>query len=196
LLFGGFNLAFFPMHIVGMMGMPRRVYTYPAGMGWDMLNMISTVGAFIVAAALLLFVANVLVSLKRGEAAGADPWRASSLEWATSSPPPAYNFAHIPIVSSRTPLWDDPIQLPVATGLKVESRELLLTTVLEAVPDVREPSPDPSIWPFVAALSTTALFIGSIFTPAAVVWLSIPTAAALIAWFWPKAGGALEEGGA
>jgi cytochrome c oxidase subunit 1 len=194
LLFAGFNIAFFPMHLLGMMGMPRRVYTYPAGMGWDTLNMISTVGAFIVAAALLLFVGNVLFSLKRGPAAGPDPWQASSLEWATSSPPPTYNFAHIPVVSSRTPLWDDPLQTPVATGLRVEHRELLLTTVLDAVPDVREPSPDPSLWPFLAALSTTALFIGSIFTPWAVVWLSIPTAAALIAWFWPKPGGALERG--
>jgi cytochrome c oxidase subunit I+III len=194
LLFAGFNIAFFPMHIVGMMGMPRRVYTYPAGMGWDMLNMISTIGAFITAAAVLLFVVNALVSLKRGRTAGSDPWGAPSLEWAVSSPPPAYNFAHIPTVSSRTPLWDDPGQTAVASGLRVEHRENLLTTVLDAIPDVREPSPDPSVWPFVAALSTTALFIGSIFTPWAVVWLSIPTAAALIAWFWPKPGGALEEG--
>jgi cytochrome c oxidase subunit I+III len=176
--------------------MPRRVYTYPAGMGWDMLNMISTVGAFITAAAVLLFVVNVLVSLKKGRPAGPDPWQASSLEWATSSPPPAYNFAHIPTVSSRTPLWDAPEGLPVATGLSAERREILLTTVLDAVPDVREPSPDPVIWPFVAAVATTALFIGSIFTPWALVWLSIPTAAALIAWFWPKPGGALEERGA
>jgi cytochrome c oxidase subunit 1 len=163
-------------------------------MGWDMLNMISTVGAFITAAAVLLFVANVLVSLKRGPVAGPDPWEGSSLEWSVSSPPPVYNFAHIPMVSSRTPLWDNREHMPVATGLRAERRENLLTTVLEAIPDVREPSPDPSVWPFVAALSTTALFIGSIFTPWAVVWLSIPTAAALIAWFWPKPGEALEEG--
>jgi cytochrome c oxidase subunit I len=194
LLFAGFNIAFFPMHLVGMMGMPRRVYTYPAGMGWDLLNMISTVGAFIVAAALLLFVLNVLVSVKRGPLAGSDPWQASSLEWATSSPPPVYNFANIPVVSSRTPLWDEPAGLAVATGLAVERREILLTTVLDAVPDVREPSPDPSIWPFASAVATTALFIASIFTPWALVWLSIPTAAALVAWFWPKPGGALEAG--
>jgi cytochrome c oxidase subunit I+III len=194
LLFAGFNIAFFPMHIVGMMGMPRRVYTYPAGMGWDMLNMISTVGAFMTAAAVLMFVANALVSLKKGQAAGPDPWEASSLEWATSSPPPVYNFAHIPIVSSRTPLWDDAGRLPVATGLKAEYREHLLTTVLDALPDLREPSPDPSVWPFVAAVATTILFISSIFTPWALVTLSIPVAAALVAWFWPKPGGALEEG--
>jgi heme/copper-type cytochrome/quinol oxidase subunit 1 len=143
----------------------------------------------------LLFVVNVVASLRSGHRAGADPWQASSLEWATSSPPPSYNFAHIPTVASRTPIWDDPERTPVVTGLKVEHRELLLTTVLDALPDVREPSPDPSIWPFVAALATTALFIGSIFTPWAVVWLSIPTAAALIAWFWPKPGSSLEERG-
>ncbi|MEA3008941.1 MAG: cytochrome c oxidase subunit [Sphingomonadales bacterium] len=194
LLFAGFNIAFFPMHFLGMMGMPRRVYTYPAGMGWDQLNMIATVGAFITAAAVLLFVLNALVSLKRGRVAGADPWGGSSLEWAVSSPPPAYNFAHIPVISSRTPLWDAPSGMPVATGLAVEHRELLLTSVLDAVPDVREPSVDPSPWPFIAAISTTALFIASIFTPWALVWLSIPTAATLIAWFWPKPGGALEAG--
>jgi cytochrome c oxidase subunit 1 len=185
-IFLGFQLAFAPMHWSGILGMPRRVYTYPAGLGWEETNMLSTVGAFVVAFAFLMFVANILLSLRRGAAAGDNPWDASGLEWATSSPPPAYNFPHIPVVNSRTPLWDNRGQLPVMTGLRVDDRELLVTTVMEARPDVREPSPMPSIWPFVAALSTTALFVSSIFTPWAVVVGTVPTAAALAAWFWPK----------
>ena len=186
LLFAGFNITFFPMHITGMIGMPRRVYTYPAGMGWDALNMLSTIGSFILAISLIMFLVNGWLSLRGGKIAGANPWDASSLEWATSSPPPPYNFAHVPTVSSRTPLWDNRDHLPVMTGLRVHHREQLLTTVMEAKPDLREPSPNPSIWPLISALCVTGLFIGSIFTPWAVVWGAIPVTIALTAWFWPK----------
>ncbi|MFD1612476.1 cytochrome c oxidase subunit I [Sphingomonas tabacisoli] len=187
LLFVGLNLTFMPMHWIGLMGMPRRVYTYPADMGWGTLNFVSTVGAFIIAVAVLLFVLNVVLSWSRGVHAGPNPWGGASLEWATTSPPPPYNFAHIPIVSSRTPLWDAEGALPVASGLKVDERETVLTTVIDAEPDIREPAPGPTIWPFVSAIFTTALFIGSIFTPWAIVWGSIPVAIALVFWFWPKA---------
>jgi cytochrome c oxidase subunit 1 len=186
LVFLGFQLAFFPMHFLGLMGMPRRVYTYPAGIGWDTLNMLATIGAFVVALALLLFVANAMLSLLRGAVAGANPWDAAGLEWATASPPPHYNFAHIPVVSSRTPLWDDRGHFPVMTGLRVDDRELLLTSVTEARPDVREPSAMPSIWPFWSAIATTILFVASIFTPWAVPIGAVPVAAALVGWFWPK----------
>ena len=164
--------------------MPRRVYTYPAGMGWDMLNLLSTIGAFILALGVLIFVLNIVLSLRGGAIAGDNPWGAASLEWATHSPPPSYNFAHIPAVTSHTPLWEE--TRPCFSGLRVEERELLLTTAVEAEPDIREPSPKPAIWPLVAALATTLLFIWSIFSPWAVVWGSIPTAIALIFWFWPK----------
>jgi cytochrome c oxidase subunit 1 len=193
LLFVGFNLTFMPMHWTGILGMPRRVYTYPADMGWDMLNLTSTIGAFIVALSVLMFVLNGLVSLRRGAVAGANPWAGGTLEWATTSPPPPYNFAHIPVVASRTPLWDEKGRLTVATGLRVEDRETLLTTAVDAVPDLREPSPVPTIWPLLAALATTALFVGSIFTPWAVVWGAIPVAITLTFWFWPKGGGPNEE---
>jgi cytochrome c oxidase subunit 1 len=187
IVFTGFHVAFFPMHITGMMGMPRRVYTYPAGMGWDDLNLISTVGAFALAAGLALFLANILLSLRRGVAAGPNPWDAPSLEWSVSSPPPPYNFAHIPAVSSRTPLWQEAReQLPVMTGLRVDERELLLTSVIDAHPSLREPSPEPSIWPLLAATVVGVTFIGAMFTPWAVVAGGVPIAAALTAWFWPK----------
>jgi len=179
-----FHLTFFPMHYLGIMGMPRRVYTYPAGMGWDTLNLISSIGAFLFAGGVMVFVGNALWSLKRGEAAPADPWTAHGLEWTTSSPPAPYNFAHIPVVTSATPLWDP--ERPVTRGLRVEDREVLLTTVFEARPDLREPSPMPTLWPMIAALATTVLFVCSIFTPWAIVIGSVPVGVALIAWFWPK----------
>jgi cytochrome c oxidase subunit I len=185
-LFLGFQLAFAPMHWSGIMGMPRRVYTYPDGLGLSQMNMLSTVGAFVVATGVLMFTLNALASMRRGRIAEANPWDASGLEWATDSPPAPYNFAHIPVVESRTPLWDNREHLPVMTGLRVDERELLLTTVMEARPDLREPSAEPTIWPLIAALATTAMFISSIFTPWAVVVGAVPTAAALIAWFWPK----------
>ena len=101
----GFNLTFLPMHWAGMLGMPRRIYTYPADRGWDLWNLIASLGVPIQAAAILIFVVNVVISLRRGERAGYDPWDAWTLEWTTASPPPPYNFETVP-VASRRPLWD------------------------------------------------------------------------------------------
>jgi cytochrome c oxidase subunit I len=108
LTFIGFNVTFFPMHIVGLMGMPRRVYTYPDLPGWGLINFIETVGAFILGGATLLFLWNIFTSLRHGQPAGDDPWDAPTLEWATTSPPPVYNFASVPPVpiQSPQPLWD------------------------------------------------------------------------------------------
>ncbi len=102
----GFHLTFDTMHIPGILGMPRRIYTYAADRGWGTLNMICTVGAVFQAAGLLVFVLNIVRSLRKGQPAGNDPWDAWTLEWATPSPPPEYNFAEIPMVRSRRPLWD------------------------------------------------------------------------------------------
>ena len=106
IFFISFNLTFFPMHIAGLLGMPRRIYTYEAGHGWELWNMLSSVGAFMQMIAVALFVWNAIASLKRGKVAGPDPWDAWTLEWATTSPPPEYNFEEIPTVRSRRPLWD------------------------------------------------------------------------------------------
>jgi cytochrome c oxidase subunit 1 len=186
LLFLGFQLAFFPMHISGLLGMPRRVYTYPAGLGLELPNLLSTIGAFVVATSVVLFVVNGLLSIFRGAIASPNPWGAASLEWATISPPPVYNFAHIPVAESRTPLWDSEGELPVVTGLRADEKELLLTTVVAAAPDLREPVPQASLWPFIASIAVAIFFISSIFSPWAVVFGAIPCAIALIAWFWPK----------
>ena len=102
----GFHLTFDFMHIPGLLGMPRRIYTYEPGRGWDTWNFIVTVGVFFQAAGILVFLGNLAWSYLRGTAAGSDPWDAWTLEWSTNSPPPAYNFASIPVVKSRRPLWD------------------------------------------------------------------------------------------
>jgi cytochrome c oxidase subunit I len=186
LVFIGFNVTFLPMHWSGMLGMPRRVYTYPAGLGLELPNFISTVGSFVLAFGVVLFVVNGLFSLYRGAIAGPNPWGAAGLEWATSSPPPVYNFEHIPVVESSTPLWDIDGELPVVTGLRVDEKEILLTTVVAATPDLREPVPEPSLWPFIAACAVGLVFAASIFSPWAVPFGLIPCGIALTAWFWPK----------
>ena len=106
LTFIGANVTFFPMHIIGLMGMPRRVYTYPDIPGWGAFNFIITIGAFITLAGMLVFAWNVYVSLRRGQPAGDNPWSAWTLEWATTSPPPAHNFTSLPLLRSDRPLWD------------------------------------------------------------------------------------------
>jgi cytochrome c oxidase subunit 1 len=106
LFFFGFHLCFDLMHIPGLLGMARRIYTYEPGRGWDTLNLLVSIGAFIQGIATLIFVANLIISYFKGAKAGNDPWDAWTLEWSVSSPPPAYNFAVTPTVASRRPLWD------------------------------------------------------------------------------------------
>jgi len=102
----GFNLTFFVQHFLGIMGMPRRVYTYPDLPGWGALNLASTVGAFVMGVSVLVFAANLVISFRRGKPAGDNPWDAWTLEWATTSPPPHLNFDRVPPVHGRRPLWD------------------------------------------------------------------------------------------
>jgi cytochrome c oxidase subunit I len=106
LMFIGMNLTFFPMHFAGLYGMPRRIYTYDAGQGWELFNMMSTAGTGILFVGMLFFIYNFVTSYKKGGIAGNDPWKAGTLEWSIPSPPPEYNFARIPKVTSRLPLWD------------------------------------------------------------------------------------------
>jgi cytochrome c oxidase subunit I len=120
-----FNLTFFPMHIVGTDGMPRRIYTYEAGLGWDLWNMVETIGAWLLALSVLMMAYNVFKSLRAGEPASDDPWDGSSLEWSVSSPPPVHNFDVIPVVHSRRPLWDTKypeLEMAHAPGTKALTR--------------------------------------------------------------------------
>jgi cytochrome c oxidase subunit I+III len=186
LFFTGFNLTFFPMHLLGLRGMPRRVYTYPTEVGWGLMNLIASVGAVLMVLGVLTLLINAYRSRRSGEVAGDNPWGASTLEWATSSPPPHCNFFALPTVSSRDPIWEDPPDQPVVVGLRSDKRDVLITSVLDAEPDHRELFPERTIWPLLAALATTGLFIGSIFTPWAVVIGAIPVFVTLTGWFWPK----------
>ena len=153
LLFIGTNLTFFPMHFAGLLGMPRRIFTYPAELNLGTINFIETVGAFIQAAAVLVFAWNLLRSWRRGAPAGENPWGAYTLEWATTSPPPPYNFARIPTVRSREPLRDDGDEIrELATGRPPEDLHM----------------PSPSFWPLVTAFGvmlTFALFMTELWWP-------------------------------
>jgi cytochrome c oxidase subunit I+III len=187
LIFVGFNLTFFPMHILGLQGMPRRIYTYQPDMPWYGLNAFVSASSLMLVTGFLVFFADAIRSARAGVPAGENPWGAPTLEWATASPPPSYNFPQIPVVDGSNPLWDRPDCLAVASGLRTDRRELIVSTVAAAKPQAREASPRNSLWPFWAAIATTVMLIASIFTPWAVVWGSIPVAVALIGWFWPKA---------
>jgi cytochrome c oxidase subunit 1/cytochrome c oxidase subunit I+III len=191
-MFIGFNLGFFPMHIAGLLGMPRRIYTYSSGMGWDTVNMVTSVGSFIFAFGVLIFLVNFFISLKWGGKAGSNPWNAATLEWATPSPPPAYNFAVIPVIASRHPLWED--QLDEGTErsmldegyLLVDGRQTMGTTPLDALPDVILTMPEDSYAPFFLGLFAALMFAALLLH----VWWGVglmvtACGAALIAWMWP-----------
>jgi cytochrome c oxidase subunit 1 len=184
LFFIGFNITFFPMHVLGLDGMTRRIYTYTEASGWGSLNLLASIGALIIAVSMIVFAVNVIRSLRAGVLASANPWNGTTLEWSTSSPPPAYGFAEIPVVETRQPLRTG-IRTWV-TGLPTETRALLVTRLHDAAPDHIQSDPEPSIWPLVSALAVTVLFVGSIFTPWALVWGAVPVTVALIGWFWPK----------
>ena len=186
LLFIGENLTFFPMHLTGLEGMPRRNYTYLAESGWEGLNLLSTIGAFVIALGALTFVLNLVVSRRRGAPAPDNPWDADTLEWSTSSPPPAYNYLHIPFVQGRDGLWDQTPDAPIIVGSRTDRRELLLTTVLDAEPDLRHFTPGPTPWPFVAAVTTGGMLIALIFTPWALPIGLLVMTPAFVAWGFPR----------
>ena len=195
LFFIGVNVTFFPMHQLGLAGMPRRVYTYGAETGWATLSLVSTVGQVINDLSMFIFVFNVARTLWKGEHAPDNPWGAGTLEWSVASPPPAYNFAALPVVSSREPLWSPPPPSSPThvTGLSTQIREGLVTTVIDALPDVRYAYPEPEIWPFVAALLVSAWLVWSIWSVAGFAWGMIPPAIAFIFWYWPNKEETLKE---
>ena len=184
LMFIGFNLVFFPMHQLGLNGMPRRVYTYLPASGWGTLNLIASIGAFILATGVLVFIVNVIWARRAGVIAGDNPWAADSLEWSVSSPPPNYNFHNIPVVQGRYPIWEGTENAPVIRGLSTTKREGLVTSVLDAQPELRFDIPGPSIWPLMVALATAVMFIAGIFTPWAFLIGAILAGIALTCWFF------------
>jgi cytochrome c oxidase subunit I len=186
ILFTGFNLTFFPMHILGLHGMTRRIYTYPAEMGWGPANSLATAGAVLILTGGILFIGNVLTSRKSGPEAGANPWDAPTLEWAASSPPAHYNFINLPAVTARYPLWTPARNRIVVTGLRDDRREVLVTSITDAQPQFRYVLPDPTIWPFVTAILVTIGLIGSVFQFQWYYPGFVLAAIGLIGWFWPR----------
>jgi cytochrome c oxidase subunit I+III len=165
LAFLGTNLTFFPMHISGLLGMPRRVYTYEDGLGWSGYNLLSSVGAVVLTVGLLLVFVNLAVSLRRGARAPADPWGAPTLEWATSSPPPPFNFPVIPRVTSAYPNWDredreaDVDRLREGILVLDEGHETPATTVRDARLDEVLRMPPESWAPLLLALALALAFV-------------------------------------
>ncbi|TML00571.1 MAG: cytochrome c oxidase subunit I [Actinobacteria bacterium] len=193
LIFLGFNLTFFPMHIAGLLGMPRRVYTYHGGLGWDLWNLLSTIGGYVLAAGLLVVVLNFLWSLRSGARAGPDPWGAQDLEWATSSPPPHYNFLEIPTVRSNSPLWDQPELREMGRRIRdlrrtlAEGHETLATTVVDAEAESVLPMPESTHAPVITAIGITGIFVGFLTLLIPVVAIgALIFVGGLLAWVRPK----------
>ncbi|WP_244851159.1 cytochrome c oxidase subunit I [Caballeronia sp. SL2Y3] len=189
----GFNVGFFPMHISGLLGMPRRIYTYPEGMGWDTSNLITTIGSFIFAIGVGIFLINALVSAKRGKKAPQNPWDAPGLEWSTDSPPAAYNFAVLPIVESRHPMWEDRLQ-PKGRQSSLESgyllhqgREALGVHPFNGKPDAILKMPEDAWSPFLLALFAALCFAALLLRSPWFTGLMVAgCGATLVAWMWPR----------
>jgi cytochrome c oxidase subunit I+III len=197
LTFIGFNVTFFPMHIMGLLGMPRRVYTYKSELGLDGYNILATIGAFVLAAGFLLFVFNFFWSQRRGRAASDNPWGGDSLEWSTPSPPPVYAFLTPPLVQGRHPLWGqrqhselDPLAMRVRDAMAAAPsgwRATLSTDVMTAQPQAIQYLPGPSYVPLFASLGILIGAVGVLFksymlAPAGALVLTV----SLCYWLRPK----------
>lgn len=174
LTFIGFNVTFFPMHIQGLLGMPRRVYTYQDGLGWSSLNLLETVGAFVLGLGILVFILDFWQSLRGGARAGPNPWGAGTLEWATPSPPPAYNFRTLPLVRGAYPIWDaEGQQVPLwdqNDPTTAWEHQTLASDLLTGQPQDRVPLPRHSYVPFALAVAILLVFVGVLLAQA---WLMI-----------------------
>jgi len=195
LVFLGFNAAFLPMHLTGLVGMPRRIYTYPEGMGWDSLNLLSSVASFVMAAGFVLLILDVVMHAFVGRRAPRNPWGSGTLEWAMRTPAPSYNFASLPAVDDRDPLWHDPDWADkAATGRGALGahtagvRENLIVEVLSGRPRCVARMPGPSMLPFLAAMATGLFFVCLLFKWYAVALVGVVLAIAIFVR-WAIVGG-------
>lgn len=194
--FIGFNLTFFPMHIMGLLGMPRRIYTYPSSLELDGYNMTATVGAFILALAFLIFLIDLLLSFRRNQPAGDNPWGGDTLEWSVPSPPPNYCFYAPPVVRSRHPLWD---QKPTGSegelaeqasaalrGGPTQWRATLCTEAVRGTPQAIQFLPGPSYQPLVVAVGLLIAFLAVLTKVYLVIVVGAVVAiGSTAAWLWP-----------
>lgn len=191
-MFVGFNLGFFPMHIAGLLGMPRRIYTYPADFGWTDINLLTTIGSYVFAIGVTLLVINVARSLRVGEPAGANPWGGATLEWSVSSPPPPYNFAVIPKVASRHPLWEAALGAKARSEIHrgpplADGREALATSAVEAEPQAVLKMPSDSFLPLLMAVALTLLFAALLVKAWMLVALAVVAVTVdLVWWLQPR----------
>jgi len=190
-MFIGFNAGFFPMHILGLEGMPRRIYTYEAGLGFQSTNMLVTVGAFTLGVGILLSIINLLISLKSGKLAGKNPWNSDGLEWGTDSPPEPYGTVHIPTVVTRHPLWDEHDEEADPDNDRVldQARLTLTTTWLDAEPASIATMPEETLAPLLMSVTMFAFFAAFVFH---LLWLGLAAFVATFAlgcyWMWPRPG--------
>jgi cytochrome c oxidase subunit 1 len=182
----GFNLTFGPFHILGLQGMPRRITSYPPGMGWDFWNFVSTLGAFTIALSILVFMVNAVWSAARGKQAGADPWDGRTLEWSIPSPPPHYNFAEVPHVHARDDLWHRKYSedrrgrpVPVVAGA-AGTHEQVGEHHDDAEHAIHMPSP--SYFPLVAAAGLPLIGYGLIYHWSVAVLGALLTIGGLFGW--------------
>jgi cytochrome c oxidase subunit I+III len=192
----GFNATFLLMHVTGIEGMPRRVYTYFPDVGWTGLNLLSTIGAAVMGLGVLVFCWNAWYSWRLGAVARSSPWDGRTLEWSTSSPPDNYNFLHVPLVASLHPVRDGELEDPrearprwldALAEARGGRRENIVSDVLAAEPQGRVVLPMPSPWPFWTAMALSIAFIGVVWTPYLVGVGLLLTWVALIGWHWPEA---------
>src|SRR5918996_820133 len=193
LMFVGFNLAFFPMHISGLLGQPRRTYTYESGLGWDVWNLLATIGSFVLALGVLVTLVNWARSARTGRRAGDDPWTGETLEWSTTSPPPEYSFETIPAVRSLHPMWDQPElhrgpQRPEdGAYVLADGHETLGTSMLDAGPQTILRMPHESPWPVALTVALMASFYGLLVDAYVFASLgAVACVAAIAGWFWPR----------
>jgi cytochrome c oxidase subunit 1/cytochrome c oxidase subunit I+III len=189
IMFAGFNLTFFPMHIAGLLGMPRRIYTYPPGVGWTGLNLTETIGTYLLSVGILVSIWNVVTSLRSGPHAGANPWNADSLEWDTESPPKVYGSERIPTTATRHPLWDDHDEHDDPTDDRTldYARITPALSALDGVPVAMAKMPDDTVTPLLMTLALAVLF-GALLVKA-MWWALIAILAAIVVagvWLWPE----------
>ncbi|WP_416906023.1 cytochrome c oxidase subunit I [Micromonospora echinospora] len=191
LVFAGTQVTFFPMHLTGLFGMPRRVYTYPGELGWDGGNLVSTLGSYVLAVGLLLVLVGVVHAIRRGQPAPPDPWGGDSLEWSTDSPPKPYNFPVLPQVHSLHPTWDEPSRKSMESGAEpdrvlADGRRTLVTSELDGRRERAVEMPEASLQPLLLAVAMLAFFTAMLFA-----WYPVAAGAAgavavtIAVWLWP-----------